>query len=124
MKRSLDKWIVLGLLLVLLTGTLVAQAREGLQFAAYPTWANSREDDRLAYINGVMSGAYYVAITYMLENPGKGLPAIDHLIPRGINVGDMATLIATVYRYPENREIATVAIICNWRKYYAMYGGF
>ena len=121
MKRVLDRVLILGVVLVLLSGTLFAQQREGSQFDAYAAWSVSSYSAKAAFINGIMVGSYYVAITYMMENPGKGLPPIDHLVPHGISVGEMIELIDAVYAYPANRQIAMVAIVCNWRKYAERY---
>jgi len=121
-KRTLDKCVVLGLLLVLLTGTVAAQ--DGAQYGAYESWQLTDSEGQIAYIVGIMVGAYYIAVTYALENQGKIYPKIDHLIPYGADAGELQSLINRVYRDFNNRQIAVVAIVCNWRKYHAIYGGF
>jgi hypothetical protein len=121
-KRTLDKWIVLGLLLVLLTGTVAAQ--DGIQYGAYESWRLTSSEGQIAYVVGIMTGSYYIAVTYALENQGKIFPNIDHLIPHGADAGELQSLVNQVYRDVGNRQIAVVAIVCNWRKYYAIYGGF
>jgi hypothetical protein len=116
MKR-LDKLLVLGLVLVLLTGTLFAQS-DDLQRANYSSWAVSNRAERVSFVAGVMAGAYYVAIMYMSENEGKGVAPIEHWVPKNITTGEMANLIERVYAKQEYRTIPTVAIICNW-EYFA-----
>lgn len=120
MRRKLDKRSCLALLLVLLAGTISAQ---GLEKAAYDSWNATSESSRVAYVQGMMVGAYWVAISYMAENPGKSLPRIDHLVPKGIDGGSLAKLITDVYREPQNRNLPIVYIVVNWQKYWALYGG-
>jgi hypothetical protein len=119
-KGRLDRWLLVGVVLVLLTGTLAAQ--QGVQYASYRAWMNATEGERYSYISGIMGGSYYVGTYYMIENPGKNLPPIDHLIPKEHPAGFFYDMINRVYARPENREIPIVAIVCNWRRYVAQYG--
>jgi len=113
-------WVVL--VLVLLCGTVWAQNE--VAFAAYDAWITAPRDLRAAFVNGIYAGAYFVAMSYMLEHPGEGLPPIDQWVPTGISVGELMNLIDTVYQTSSNRQIATAAIVCNWRKYRMMYWGY
>ena len=120
MKRKLDNWVMGALLLVLLTGTASAQ---GLEQASYEAWNATDANSRVAFVQGMMVGAYWVAIAYMAENPGKALPRIDHLVPKGISGGSLAQLISDVYADQGNRNLPIVYIVVNWQKYWALYGG-
>jgi len=119
-KRKLDNWVMGALLLVLLTGTASAQ---GLEQASYEAWNATDANSRVAFVQGMMVGAYWVAIAYMAENPGKALPRIDHLVPKGVSGGSLAQLISDVYADQGNRNLPIVYIVVNWQKYWALYGG-
>jgi hypothetical protein len=119
-RRKLDKRIALALLLVLLAGTTGAQE---LEKASYEAWNGTSEAGKVAFVQGMMVGAYWVAVAYMSENPGRELPRIDHLVPKGIDGGSLSRLVTDVYREPKNRGVPVVYIVVNWQKYWALYGG-
>lgn len=123
------KWkrmVYLVLVLLMVSTTAGAQNREypgDPRMANYEQWNPTPWNSKVAYINGVIIGAYYVAVAYAYENPGMGLPDIQHLVPEGIAADQLAKLVDAVYGDANNRKLPIVYIVVNWRKLWPRYGG-
>lgn len=122
------KWksVVYFVLFVALVSAVVgAQTREypgDPRMANYEHWNPTPWNSKVAYINGILIGTYYVAVAYAYENPGRGLPDIQHLVPEGIAADQLARLVDAVYGDASNRKLPIVYIVVNWRKLWPRYG--
>ena len=120
------KNILCFFILLFITINLFSQTRNypgDPRMSSYDDWNATPWNSKVAYINGILIGTYYVAIAYAWENPGMGLPDIQHLVPAGIAADDAARLVDAVYHDPENRKLPIVYIVVNWKSYNSKYGG-
>lgn len=109
--KSVDRFWVLVVLSVLLCGTVGAQKVADVKNDAYGSWSKTNQNDRIVWLNGVLSGVHYLVVRYSQEMADSRIIAF---LPRKVNTGELYQLVERVYAYEGWRSVPIVDIVVRW----------
>ncbi len=109
--------ILFILFLVIRVPSAVAQPmdQDDVRLVGIEAWRSTSQTSKIAFVNGVLYGAYTVDILYSRKYGRNAGSAVKEFVPYGVDADSIVQMIDIAYQFAEFRDWPISQLVIQWK---------